>query len=176
LSFPNIQFHPAGGGELSTKDDMFMLPHFYVASDFGMPEWRFGLGFNVPFGNSITWGSGNQISALVDKSTMAIYSITPSVAYEINEQLSVGVGLNILYGDLLSRFKYAPRCSIPISSCAATAWLWELPLACFGNRIGATLLGLSIAARFLSTLTETPLSTIHHHRTSCLIRGHLRRT
>jgi len=108
LSFPNISFHPVGGGELSTKDDMFMLPHAYVASDFGLPKWRFGLGFNIPFGNSVTWGTDNQLSALVDKSTMAIYNISPTVAYEINEQLSIGAGLNIYYGDLLSRFKYAP--------------------------------------------------------------------
>jgi len=111
LSFPNITFHPVGGGELKAKDDMFMLPHFYAASDFGLPKWRFGLGFNIPYGNSIIWGSGNQLSALVDKSTMAIYNIAPTVAYQITDQLSIGAGLNIYYGDLMSRFDYLPTSS-----------------------------------------------------------------
>jgi len=107
LSFPNINFHPVGGGELSAQDDMFMLPHAYVASDFGLPKWRFGLGFNIPYGNSITWGSGTPWAFLVDKSTMAIYNIAPTVAYQITDQLSIGAGLNIYYGDLMSRFNYS---------------------------------------------------------------------
>jgi len=103
LSFPNIRFHPVGGGELSANDDMLMLPHFYAASDLGLPKWRFGLGFNIPFGTAITWGKDSPISMLVDKSTMAIYNIVPTVAYQINDQLSLGAGLNIYYGDLLTR-------------------------------------------------------------------------
>lgn len=107
LSFPNIEFHPKGGGEaIKAHDDVTMIPHFYAASDFGLSNWRFGLGFNVPFGNSITWGGDNQISVAVDRSQMAVYSITPTVAYQINDRFSIGAGLNIYYGDLMSRFKY----------------------------------------------------------------------
>ncbi len=108
LDFPNITFHPVGGGELKAKDDMFMLPHAYVASDFGLPKWRFGLGFNIPYGNSMTWGGDNKLSPAVDKSSMAIYAVTPTVAYQITDQLSIGAALNIYYGDILSRFKFAP--------------------------------------------------------------------
>lgn len=108
LSFPNIRFHPVGGGERKPKDDVFLLPHFYAASDLGLPKWRFGLGFNVPFGNIITWGHDGAFAAVVDKSQMAIYNVAPTVAYQLNEQLSLGAGLNIYYGDLLTRFRYAP--------------------------------------------------------------------
>ncbi len=107
LNFPNAEFHPAGGGEIKARDDMYLLPHFYAASDFGAAKWRFGLGFNIPFGNSMTWGNDNQLSVLVDKSEMAVYALTPTVAYQINDQLSLGVGLNIYYGDLMSRFRYS---------------------------------------------------------------------
>ncbi len=106
FNFPNITFHPVGGGEIKARDDVAMLPHFYAASDFGLQNWRFGIGFNVPFGNSITWGSGNQLSTAVDRSTMALYNVTPTVAYKINDQFSIGAGLNIYYGDLMSRFNY----------------------------------------------------------------------
>lgn len=111
FNFPNITFHPVGGGEIKARDDVAMLPHFYAASDFGLQNWRFGIGFNVPYGNSITWGTGNQLSAAVDRSSMAVYNITPTVAYQINSQLSVGAGLNIYYGDILSRFSYLPTSS-----------------------------------------------------------------
>ena len=63
LDFPNVEFHPTGGGEIKARDDMFLLPHFYAASDFGLDKWRFGLGFNIPFGNGMTWGGGNQLSS-----------------------------------------------------------------------------------------------------------------
>jgi len=115
LNFPDVTFRPlAGGGDMKARDDMYMLPHLYAASDFGLSNWRFGLGFNVPFGNTMTWGAnlstvpGIQLSSIVDKSTMAVYSISPTVAYQINDQLSIGGGVNIYYGDLMSRFKYSP--------------------------------------------------------------------
>ncbi|MCX7886876.1 MAG: outer membrane protein transport protein [Verrucomicrobiae bacterium] len=108
VSFPNIRFYPVGDGELTPKDDVVLLPHFYAASDFGWPKWRFGLGFNVPFGSTATWGGEGRFAAIVDKSQMAVYNIAPTVACQINEEVSVGAGLNIYYGDLLSRFRYLP--------------------------------------------------------------------
>ncbi len=121
FSFPNIHFHPVGGGELKSYDDVFMLPHFYAASDFGQSRWRLGLGFNIPYGNSITWGGDNPLSMAVDKSTMAIYAISPTVAYQINEQLSFGVGANVYYGDLMSRFRYIPGVDFELRGDGLTA-------------------------------------------------------
>jgi long-chain fatty acid transport protein len=72
---------------------MFFLPHFYAATDFGLERWRFGLGFNVPFGNSIDWGKTFQY--LVTKSDLVVYNIAPTIACQLNEHLSLGVGLNI---------------------------------------------------------------------------------
>jgi long-chain fatty acid transport protein len=95
LDFPNIHFYPTGGGDFHPEDKVVLLPHFYAASDFGLERWRFGLGLNVPFGNSIDWGKSGPLQYLTTSSQLAVYNIEPTVAYQFNEHLSLGAGLNI---------------------------------------------------------------------------------
>jgi len=97
LDFPNIHFHPSGGGDFHPYNEVFFLPHFYAASDLGLEKWRFGLGFNVPFGNKIDWG--NAFPTFVTRSDLAVYNIEPTVAYQFNEHFSLGAGLNIYYAN-----------------------------------------------------------------------------
>src|SRR5450432_2841150 len=51
-SFPDSRLQ--GGGPGTEMNTMATIPHLYASTDFGMTQspWRFGLGFNVPFGNA----------------------------------------------------------------------------------------------------------------------------
>ncbi|MBW7888903.1 MAG: outer membrane protein transport protein [Bacteroidetes bacterium] len=64
-----------------------------------------GLGVNNPFGLGTEWPDnwvGNQLSVKVD---LQSFFITPTVAYKINDQLSVGAGFNVVTGSVtLSRY------------------------------------------------------------------------
>jgi long-chain fatty acid transport protein len=97
-SFRDIKFNgPFGSAKL---DDPAYTGHFYVSSDLLLPEkWCVGLGVNTPFGNSMDWGDTGPFTYLSTKSSLMVLNIQPTVAYQINEHLSVGVGLNVYYGD-----------------------------------------------------------------------------
>ena len=100
VGFPSWKYSGAGGSdEMNTA---YMLPHLYVASDFGLERWRFGLGFNVPFGNAAEYNNNGPLSPSLIRAAMAIYDIAPSVAYQFNEHLSLGVALNVYYGTTMT--------------------------------------------------------------------------
>ena len=95
ISFPDSKLKGAGAGaEMNT---MAFLPHLYAATDLGAAQspWRFGLGFNVPFGNAAEYAENGPLRYLVTRASMAVFNIEPTVAYQVNEHLSLGAGLNI---------------------------------------------------------------------------------
>jgi long-chain fatty acid transport protein len=110
LSFPNSRLPGAGSGaEMNT---MAFLPHLYAATDFGaaLAKWRFALGVNVPFGNAAEYSDNGPFRYLVTQASLFVLNIQPTVAYQVNEQLSLGAGLNIYRGetDLKSRVPFSP--------------------------------------------------------------------
>ena len=109
LNFAGSQFRTPG---VSVDDTtMSFLPHFYCATDFGKTDspWRFGLGFNVPFGSQVDLGPTGHFMWQVTKSSLTVYNIAPSVAYRFNDHFSLGVDLNVYHGDTMSeRAVFAP--------------------------------------------------------------------
>lgn len=60
-----------------------------------------GLGFGAPFGLSISWPSERPLRYNVPyKTELTNYSITPGLAYRVNQQMTVGVGLDIQRSEL----------------------------------------------------------------------------
>ena len=98
LAFPDERLKGAGSGE--EMNTMAFLPHFYAATDFGAAQspWRFGLGFNVPFGNAADYSDNGRFKDIVTHASLAVFNIQPTVAYQVNEHLSLGAGLNIYDG------------------------------------------------------------------------------
>ena len=107
ISFPDSKLKGAGAGaEMNT---MAFLPHLYAATDLGAAKspWRFGLGFNVPFGNAAEYADNGPFRYMVTRASLAVFNIQPTVAYQINEQLSLGAGVNI-YDATLSQHVNTP--------------------------------------------------------------------
>jgi len=97
IVFRDIQFK--GSGTSDDIDATSFLPHLYVASDFGLERWRFGLGMNIPFGNDVDWGDTGPFQEIVTESSLTVLNIAPTLAYKVNDHLSMGVGLNVYLGD-----------------------------------------------------------------------------
>jgi long-chain fatty acid transport protein len=98
ISFPNSRLSGAGSGaEMNT---MAFLPHLYISTDLGAPQspWRFGLGFNVPFGNEADFSNNGPFRYIVTETSLTVFNIQPTVSYKVNDQLSLGAGLNVYYG------------------------------------------------------------------------------
>ena len=105
LGFRDIKFDGAGTKDQQTGSSF--TPHLFIASDLGLEKWRFGVGATVPYGNSTDWGSG-PFSTLVRSSSLIVYDIAPTVAYQFNEHLSLGVGLNVYHGTTETKFEFSP--------------------------------------------------------------------
>ena len=99
VSFPDIRFSGAAGHEEINSPSF--TPHIYMASDLGTRKWRFGLGFNVPFGNAVDWGDHGVFrdTFTITKSSLAVINIAPAAAYQVNEHLSLGAALNVYQGN-----------------------------------------------------------------------------
>ncbi len=99
VSFPDSKLRGGGSGE--EMNTMAEIPHLYASSDFGLTNspWRFGLGFTVPFGNAADYSKTGPFRYLITSASLAVYDIQPTVAYKVNEHLSLGAGLNVYLAD-----------------------------------------------------------------------------
>lgn len=73
-----------------------VLPNFYYAMPLTPTLW-FGLGINVPFGLKTEYDPAWVGRAQGIKSEMKTVNINPSLAWRVNERLSLGVGVNAMY-------------------------------------------------------------------------------
>jgi long-chain fatty acid transport protein len=103
LFLPDWQFHGANG-QHQDMQLLSLLPHGYGETDLGTEKWRFGVGVNNVFGLNEDWGNKGPLNALIEHSHLYTINFAPTVAYQINDNLSIGTAVNIYYGDLeLSR-------------------------------------------------------------------------
>ncbi|MGO9244800.1 MAG: OmpP1/FadL family transporter [Verrucomicrobiia bacterium] len=95
LNFPDDRLK--GGGSGTDMHTVSLIPHLYATTDFGLSKspWRFGIGVNVPFGNESVYSQTVPFRYEITKAAMQIFNIQPTAAYQFNEHLSLGAGLNV---------------------------------------------------------------------------------
>lgn len=64
-------------------------------------NWHVGIGVNNPFGLGTEWPVDWVGKYLTTKVDLQTFFITPTVAYRVNDQLSVGAGVNYVLGSVL---------------------------------------------------------------------------
>jgi long-chain fatty acid transport protein len=97
--FPDWNFNADNGpGDEMTQEGL--LPHFYLASDLGTERFRVGIGINNSFGLREDWGPDSPVRYIIDEAQLIAMNISPAVAYQVDDHLSLGFALNIYYGDL----------------------------------------------------------------------------
>jgi len=102
-SFTNEGSSLASGGDISGSEDDggkdAFVPNFYWVTPIN-DEIKFGLGVNAPFGLETEYNDTWVGRYHAVKSDLRTVNINPSLAFKLNEQLSVGVGINILLADV----------------------------------------------------------------------------
>lgn len=88
---------PVDGSNGGDFIDTAVIPNFYVTHTMG--DFAAGLGVYVPFGLTSDYDNNFKGRFLADETEIQVISISPSFAYNINEQLSLGVSMNIMYGE-----------------------------------------------------------------------------
>ncbi len=92
--------NPSNVIDASANSKLYPTGGLFV--NYKMDKWAFGLGVFVPAGLGVEWnaedlyGSGAASTELM--SEIGAVSISPAIAYQITEQFSLGVTVNIYYG------------------------------------------------------------------------------
>ncbi len=101
--FTNQDSIDATGGNLRGSNDdggkNAIVPNFYWMTSLN-EKMKFGLGVNAPFGLETEYDDTWVGRYHAVKSDLRTININPSIAYQVNNQLSVGGGLNIMYADV----------------------------------------------------------------------------
>jgi long-chain fatty acid transport protein len=99
VTFPDSRLK--GGGSGAEMNTMSYIPQMFLASDLGLKQspWRFGLGFTIPFGNASDYSKNGPFRYLVTSASLVVYDIQPTVAFQVNDHLSLGASLHAYIGD-----------------------------------------------------------------------------
>jgi long-chain fatty acid transport protein len=97
------KYDDGAGTTQNSDNDMSYTPNFHFASKFGQERWSFGLGVNVPQGVATNWKENTPMALVATKSDLAVIDISPAAAFKINDQISVGAGLDYYSTDVTSK-------------------------------------------------------------------------
>ncbi|OGT43812.1 MAG: hypothetical protein A3F13_01520 [Gammaproteobacteria bacterium RIFCSPHIGHO2_12_FULL_40_19] len=81
-------------------DTTNIVPNFSYALPFAN-QWAFAFSVTSPFGLSTKYADVPFVNTLATKTELDTVNLNPSIAYAINQYLSVGVGLDVLYGNAI---------------------------------------------------------------------------
>lgn len=102
--------NPLAAAPFESDGDWNYLPNLYYAQPVGDNGWTVGLGVNTPYGQGVSWNAADFapfVGTLPFQSPMIPYdaaimmiNFNPTVAYRINDSVSVGAGLDLVYSRL----------------------------------------------------------------------------
>ncbi len=99
-------YQDPSGLEQKTEWQPYFPPHLYAVSKFGCQHMSFGLGIYSLFGvGGLKW-SGSGLTRFVSlENYIATMAVNPTVAWQINPDLSLGMGIYYLYSKLKANNK-----------------------------------------------------------------------
>jgi len=94
-----------GGISDETRKPYYAIPGFSAALPLKEGKYALGVAAYVPFGRSVEWGldsvfAQNNVSY---EGSMSVMDITPNFAVRVTDQISVGVGADLYFGDVDQR-------------------------------------------------------------------------
>lgn len=86
----------AGGSDGGNAGNMAAIPSFFYVKTLN-EDWRFGLSMVAPFGGGYDFGDDFVGRYVVEEITLQGLAVSPSLGYRINDKVSVGFGVSVLY-------------------------------------------------------------------------------
>jgi long-chain fatty acid transport protein len=132
---------PGFGGTGNTADTA-LVPSGYLSYQLNPSLWV-GLSVNAPFGLSVSFPSawaGRDYAA--DDSHLRTYNATPSIAYRINNWISVGAGIQFQYADAALSRGFTAGGLAEVASISGTGWGYGFTAGVTLTPTPATTIGL----------------------------------
>lgn len=82
----------------------FYPSNFFASHSFD-DNWAVGFGFTVPFGLGTKWDENWVGRYLALETELQIFTLSPAISYKINDDLSIGAGLNYSFANVLIKQK-----------------------------------------------------------------------
>ncbi len=123
---PAFGLAPVSGDTVSDPGGASAIPNFYYVREL-KDDLAFGFGVSVPFGNSTDYGREWVGRYQAVESAVSVLDINPSLAYRINDQVSIGGGISVQMFDatLGSAIDAGATClglfqagAVPLAACA----------------------------------------------------------
>jgi long-chain fatty acid transport protein len=109
---PNAEFHDKGsiaanrnfaktlfrplGDEGPNAGDLAFVPNFYFMTEIN-PSVKVGVGINAPFGLKTEYDDDKWLGRFqANESEVKTININPSIAFKVNDQFSVGMGVSVM--------------------------------------------------------------------------------
>ncbi len=87
----------------------FATPLFFYANYKATDRLAVGLGFYTPDGSGVEWDDNWSGAHLVQKISLAAFTVQPTLSYRLTDRLAIGAGINITWGNFdLSRSMLSP--------------------------------------------------------------------
>ena len=121
-------------GEEEKKYKFSVLPYFYFVPETKNDEFKFGIGFNTPYGQSTEWSQdivriwNYQVPYY---SSMQTGNLMTAFSFKLTPELSLGLGLNYYYSKLV----FKNLIYIPVPGVETTAKI-NVDGSAFGGTIG----------------------------------------
>ena len=133
--FGKTEFAPFTGGEVYKSENPVSTP-FYLHAMFGFGKdkaFKAGLSVTTPYGSSVKWQEGWVGQTNLESISLRAIYVQPTLAYRVNEHLSIGGGFQYVFGSVNLQRKTA----LPVNGLFADAELdgkaggigWNLGIA-----------------------------------------------
>ena len=100
---------PDGSQSASTMHPLKMLPSFFASVPLLDNRLALGLGVTIPFGLANQWDNsssafsrpnGNLAFSTANFGKLTTYNVNPTASFKINDDIQVGLGLDVMYSQL----------------------------------------------------------------------------
>lgn len=101
------EYQPAAAGTPTSNDSSFFPSSFYVTHKFN-DALSAGVGVFNPFGLGTEWSDTWDGKYIATKSKLTTYNLNPAVSWQVNKELAVAAGLDVMFLDATLQRKLIP--------------------------------------------------------------------
>lgn len=115
-SATNTIGQPVDGSMGGDFVDLAVVPNLYVSTPIN-DKWAAGIGVFAPFGTAGNYNDDFVGRFFADETELKAIAVQPTIAYKVNDQWSVGLGLDVIHAEgTLTKFQDYSALSLPPTS------------------------------------------------------------
>ncbi|KAF0844182.1 long-chain fatty acid transport protein [Methylovorus glucosotrophus] len=143
-----------GTGEGGDLGSWAVVPNFYY-SHVVTPDIRIGIAVNAPFGLKTEYDKDWIGRFQAVKSELKTYNINPAVAFRVNDRLSLGLGVSVMYADAELTRAVNLVTSESTANISGDDWGYGFNLGAIYQPASDTRIGLTYRSRVVQHLEGT---------------------